>query len=94
MATVTYVPALVINAPEWFSRSDFQAWLNNPANNLATWHQQGQLPNEQSDTFITYDNGEGSDFGVDFPEDIHTKICRICQDHGVLYGRLHLTNLS
>ncbi len=93
MASVTRVPALIINCPEWFARPDFQAWLNNPENNIATWHKLGQEPNGYSDTFITYDNGEGSDFGDDFPIDIYQDIIRICQQHNLVYGRLHLTNL-
>lgn len=48
-----------INAPHWYRNPAFVAWLNSPGS--ATWHVKGQLPNEYSDAFLTYDNGEGSD---------------------------------
>lgn len=90
---VTVTPALTLNVPEWFARPDFQAWLNAPSMGLATWHAQGNAPSLVSDTFITYDNRDGSDFNEHFPPDLHAEICTICEARGFSYGILRLTNL-
>ncbi len=63
-----------INAPSWFSRDDFQKWLNEPF--TATWHKKGEPPNEMSDVFLTFDHKEGSD-AEDLPEDIWENICEL-----------------
>ena len=94
---VTRIAALSINAPEWFARPDFQAWLTYPTASLesssrATWHTPGTEPTEFSDTFITFDHGDGSDFDDLFPADIYQQICHICAAQGVSYGVLRLTN--
>jgi hypothetical protein len=62
-----------INAPHWFKRPDFRVWLNQnemerARDRLATWHTGGE-PRENSDTFITYNGGEVSDY-QDLPEDV------------------------
>lgn len=89
---VTRISALSINMPEWFARPDFQAWLNCPTGRRATWHTPGEVPGECSDTFITFDDREGSDFDALFPADLHAQLCRICVSHGLSYGVLRLTN--
>jgi hypothetical protein len=93
---IEQLECLSINCPEWFARPDFQAWLQNAiaTQSLATWHKAGDAPNEFSDTFITYDNGDGSDFDENFPEDIHAELVRICQHRLFQYGILRLTNLE
>lgn len=88
------ISALSINMPEWFERADFQAWLNAPKKNLATWHTLGSQPGEFSDAFITFDNREGSDFNELFPPELHAKLCEICESRGITYGILRLTNLA
>ena len=89
---VSRLSALSINAPEWFARPDFQAWLNSTTGQRVTWHTLGTVPTEFADTFITFDHREGSDFDGLFPADIHQQLCAICETHGVSYGVLRLTN--
>lgn len=91
---VTPIAALSINVPEWFERPDFQAWLNAPNKGLATWHALGNEPSEVSDTFITYDHRDGSDFNELFPPELHALLCEACEAHGLSYGILRLTNLN
>jgi len=50
---------LRINAPAWFENPDFFRWLTHKG--TATWHQ-GEEPNEFSDVFFTFCQGEGSDY--------------------------------
>lgn len=89
---VTRLSALSINVPEWFARPDFQAWLNAPSGRRASWHTPGEVPTEMSDTFITFDHGESSDFDELFPSDLHAQLCEICAAQGISYGLLRLTN--
>jgi hypothetical protein len=89
---VTPISALSINVPEWFARADFQAWLNAPNAGRATWHALGNEPSVVSDTFITYDHRDGSDFDDLFPADLHALLCEICEAHGISCGVLRLTN--
>lgn len=49
-----------VNMPELFVRDDFRAYLNDSNNRMATWHMNGDEPNEYSDVFVNYDHGEGS----------------------------------
>jgi hypothetical protein len=91
---VERIAALSINVPEWFARPDFQAWLNAPNQGLATWHALGAAPSAASDTFITFDHRDGSDFNDLFPPDLHSELCEICEAHGLSYGILRLTNLE
>ena len=60
---------------------------------LATWLN-GVSFNENSDIFMTWDGGEGSDFDVDFPEDIRQKISEIAKDNGQEFCVIWLTNLD
>lgn len=89
---VTPLSALSLNVPEFFARADFQAWLNAPLSRRASWHTPGEVPGEYSDTFITYDHREGSDFDDLFPADLHALLCQVCEAHGLSYGLLRLTN--
>ncbi len=89
------VPGLVIKCPGWFRRADFQAWILkhlNPATGVqrvATWS--SDVIDEGSDTFILYDNGEGSDF-EDIPEDIWGEICKLCESLNIRYCMIWLMN--
>lgn len=89
---VTRLAALSLNVPEFFARADFQAWLNAPSGRRASWHTPGEVPGECSDTFITFDHREGSDFDDLFPSDLHELLCEVCEAHGISYGLLRLTN--
>ena len=91
---VSPIAALELNVPEWFERIDFQDWLNAPHAGRATWHALGGDPSEASDTFITYDNRDGSDFDDLFPADLHAIIVELCDSRGFTYGILRLTNLA
>ena len=84
------VPCIIINAPHWFERADFQRWLSGP-DRPATWHKPGE-PTENSDVFITYDHGEGSDFET-MPEDIWENVRQICEEQRIEYGLIWLQNL-
>jgi hypothetical protein len=75
-----HMPLVRIDAPEWYEREDWMEWLNNrtPMNHPATWHVEGEKPNEYSDVFFTYcvDEG-GSDYGEgkpSIPDDIWHQI--------------------
>ena len=104
---MSYVPeltveggqALTINCPGWFARPDFQRWLNagpqTPGGSQrATWHVPGQAPGCGSDTFLTYDGGDGSDFDGLFPPDLKEALDGICRFHGLDRGIIRLTNLD
>lgn len=66
--------ALVVNAPELFERADFLAWLDNPENRIATWHEKGLPPDEWSDVFVLIDSGrEGPE--SEMPADIWKALC-------------------
>jgi hypothetical protein len=89
-------PCVVIFCQDWFQRPDFVAWLNKYVNpppgerRTATWHNGGE-PHEYSDTFILYDNGEGSDFDV-LPEDIWEAIVQICEERRLDWALIWLQN--
>ncbi len=70
---------LVVNAPDIFKREDFLAWLNDPANSPATWHQKGQKPTECSDVFVLIDSNFEGDCS-DMPEDIWRELCQLAYD--------------
>jgi hypothetical protein len=77
-----------IDAPEWYQREDWMAWLNNrtPMNHPATWHVEGEKPNEYSDVFFTFCQGEGSDYGEgkpSIPKDIWYKITKTLAQQGI-----------
>jgi hypothetical protein len=86
-----------INAPHWFQRPDFRVWLNQnemerARDRLATWHTGGE-PRENSDTFITYNGGEVSDY-QDLPEDVLDAIDTACRERGVNWAVIWLTNVG
>ena len=87
---------LIINAPEWYERPEFLRLLNRPTGErqTATWHNGGQ-PDEFSDIFLVYDNGEGSDiFQEEGLEDIWDLICDLAQRHGMQYGVVWIKNIG
>jgi hypothetical protein len=86
---------LKINAPHWFRRNDFRAVVESPQ--TATWWN-GDPIDEWSDIFVTYDNGEGSNYGGlhgCIPDDIWDEICRVWKNVcGDTYGLVWITNLE
>jgi hypothetical protein len=80
-----YMPIVRINAPEWYARQDWMNWIESDLPDQrgpATWHRKGQKPDEYSDVFFTYCQGEGSDFpGI--PEDIWQAIMVLMQFEGI-----------
>lgn len=97
-AEVEPLSALKLNVPQWYAQKDFLAWLNEYADpkpgqpRHATWHLKG-APNEYSDVFVIYDNGEGSDFEF-MPAWAWDEIDRVCRQMGVRHGVVWLTNLD
>jgi len=91
-------PCMQINAPQWYRRADFMQYLqtalkkSRPGLGAATWHR-GDRPNEFSDLFLWFSDGDGSDFGL-MPEDIWTEISRICTETQFNDGILWITNLT
>lgn len=85
---------LRINAPEWYARADFMAWLNDPEGHRATWHERGQAAGEYSDVFVTFDHCEGSDFDASMPEDIVQAIRAAAADCGVEDGIVWISNVG
>ena len=76
---------LIVNAPEWFRRDDFLAWLNNPEHHTATWHQAGEPPHDYSDVFVLVDSAyEG--VGSEMPEDVWKAVCDAAYE-AHCYGR-------
>jgi hypothetical protein len=75
---------LRLNAPDWFAREDFVAWLNAPS--TATWHRKGQdKVGEMADAFFTHCDGDGSDSPMPdssgIPDDIWQEICQLAVSH-------------
>ena len=91
------VAGLVIHCPDWFSRTDFQAWLNAPGPRM-TWHTRGKAPDEWGDVVVWVDPGlQGEGTNSDMPEDLWALILAACRDAG-LHGQsehipVRLTNL-
>lgn len=63
--------ALVITAPEWFERADFQEYRKNPE--VATWQNEDL---GYQDTFTVYVDGELRDKGF-LPPDIERSIMKL-----------------
>lgn len=82
---------LRINAPEWYDREDFAAWLNEEGR--ATWHKRGKAPGEYSDVFVTFDHCEGSDYDASMPEDIWRAIAAAAKACGVEDGIVWISNV-
>lgn len=74
---------LVVRAPEWFKRDDFQKWRSHK--DVAKWDWVG----EGQDTFLVYDDGDLSDDGF-LPEDIAAVIHSEAERTGVRYGTIWL----
>lgn len=105
--TVEHAPLVKINAPEFYKDQAFINFLNYAVNHphecaLATWHVGGK-PNEYSDLFVTYDNGDGSHAPVDgregldsdlIPSHIWKQICAQMEKEGVSHALLWITNLE
>ena len=89
--TITHYPCLKLNVPELYADKEFVKWLNSDKSTTATWHQGGK-PNEYSDVFIWYENGEGSD--SDMPEHCWDRLLDIFDDNGFHSGVAWLTNLE
>lgn len=87
-----YIRVIRINAPEFYQRADFMAWLNDPQRIQATWHGKGCEPSEYSDLFFTYADGDGSD--SDMPEEVWKEICRAMNEAGVDNALIWLSNLA
>jgi len=89
---------LQINAPKWYRRADFLEYLQTalrqprPGLGAATWHR-GDRPNEFSDLFLWFSDGDGSDFGL-MPDDIWREICEICGAEDFNDGIVWITNLA
>ena len=83
---------LNIYCPELFQEPEFIAWLQERSNDneVATWHIPGQEPNEYSDVFCTYDDGEGSN--SDMPG--WDAIVTVCRWHDVTHATLRLINME
>ncbi len=90
---------VIVNAPEWFQRDDFQAWrrgcVAEQAGGPATWHPEQEGPGDYQDVFITFDRGpnpdprngdwEGSDdFGL--PDDIYAALGEVLRLAAARYG--------
>jgi len=92
MDGVKHHRALKINAPEWFEREDFMAWLNTTERRPATWHRKGDGPDEYSDIFTWYeDEYNGSD--TDMPKEVWDELVRICKEERFWCGIIWITNL-
>ena len=84
---------LRINMPDMFADPEFIDYLNDPDNNIASWHVKGDPnPHEYSDCFVQFDNGEGSHSNM--PEKWWNLICEIRKVQGLDACILHLTNLD
>jgi hypothetical protein len=70
---------LVLRAPEWFTREDFQKWRRHK--DVAKWDWVG----EGQDVFLVYDGGDLSDDGF-LPDDIARTIHAEAEKAGVEYG--------
>lgn len=92
-----------INAPDWYERADFVAWLRGKAGTgppPATWHSpENEEPGEYSDVFVTIELGspvmsfgEGSD--SDMPADIWDELCQVVEAAGVQYGLVWVSNIE
>ena len=90
MSNIERLDALKLNVPAWFEREDFQEWLNERGK-PATWHVKGAEPNDYSDIFMWFEDGEGSD--SDMPEKVWDELCALCKTQAFRAGVIWLTNL-
>jgi len=75
----------ILSADAWYADPGWMRWLNSVE--PATWHKQGDEPDEGSDVWFTYCQGDGSDYpdsddqpGI--PEWIWMEICELAHKHG------------
>src|SRR5262245_41562469 len=87
-----------IAAAELFDDPEFVAWLNRRVGKgLATWHCGGE-PDEYSDVFVWYDEGEGDESPwsageeTGMPEGFWEALDNLCYEHGISFGILRLLN--
>lgn len=57
--SISPLPIIKFNVPEWYKDRDFLTFLN--SSRVATWHRQYCKPDAYSDVFLTYCQGERSD---------------------------------
>ena len=107
------LPVLRINAPDWYQREDWMTWLRNGATGVpdssgldirpvATWYRGSGPPDEYSDVFFTYEEGEGSDSPASvnpsmvnvIPEDIWKAICELAEARGLGGCLVWVSNLN
>jgi hypothetical protein len=79
---------VVVNAPEWYRRADFLAWLNSTEFRTATWHRPGEAPHDFSDVFVLVDSEYEGD-SSEMPEDIWKALCDAAYE-AHCYGRPNL----
>lgn len=72
---------LVIRAPEWFARADFQEWRR--SSGVAAWHEREV---EGQDLFIVYADAELDWHTQGMPQDIFRKIMRMIDATLMGYG--------
>lgn len=80
---VMHIPALTINAPEWFEDEEFSSWLNSEDCTVMTWHQRGDSPGAWSDVVTWVDpslNGEGPEQD-EMPDSQWNSIVEQCRAH-------------
>ena len=80
-------PCLAIDASNLFKDEEFVCWLNQ-TEGTATWHKPDTEPEGDSDVFMTYDHGEGSDMHM--PSHCWDFICEVCGKANFSYGVLWL----
>lgn len=105
--SISPLPIIKFNVPEWYKDRDFLTFLN--SSRVATWHRQYCKPDEYSDVFLTYCQGEGSDayYPSDEPEEFgdtnHADVipdrywrvvCAYCATNGIEEALIWLTNLE
>lgn len=73
---------IMVSAPSWFMREDFQNWRNNDPISVATWNK-GKAIGDFLDVFLNYETnkyGCDSDWGETLPEDIKESLLGILKN--------------
>lgn len=84
-----YMPLVRINAPEWYKNKQWMKWLN--SGECATWHKEGQPPNEYSDVFFMHLTGSGE---ADYPDKIRKQLDKALEDRGIMEALIWVSNLE
>lgn len=104
--TSEQVGCLKINCPELFKDPQFVSWLRRGTSVggsrryvIASWYRSYKDNPDFFDTFVTYDNGDGSDSPASAGESAMPAHCwelldAECKRVGFKYGVLWLTNLD